>query len=72
LCFEVNKEKVKLTSVYNDAVRFLGIKISCVKAKHLSILKPRAIEKKLRIMNCIKIKKNIINNKISKNIADLV
>lgn len=72
LRFEINEEKTKLTNVYNDTVRFLGMTIHCVKSKHLSISKSKAIEKKVRIMNRIKIRKNIINNRISKNTAELI
>lgn len=72
LCFDVNEEQTTLTNVYNDAFRFLGIKIHCVKTKHFFISKSTAIEKKLRIMNRIKIRKDIVKNRISKNIADLI
>ena len=69
---EINEEKTRLINVYNDAARFLGMKIYCVKTKHLSISKPKAIEKRLRILNRIKIRKSIINNRILKDTADFM
>ena len=71
LRFEVNEKKTESICICNAAVSLLGIKIRYVKIKNLLLIKSKAIEKKLRIMNRIKIKKNIINNKISKNVADL-
>lgn len=72
LRFEVNIDRTMLTSVNNDVFKFLGIKIYCAKTRQLNLSKSKVNEKKLRIMNRIKIKKNIVNDKVSKSVADLI
>lgn len=67
---EANKEKTKLTNVFNDSANFLSCKIHNTKRKYLSFSKPKAIEKKVRVARRIKIRQNIYLNRVLKNSAD--
>lgn len=59
LFLEVIEDKTKLINAFNDSASFLSCKIYCTKRKYLPFLKPQAIEKKLRMIHRIKIKKKI-------------
>jgi hypothetical protein len=70
LFLEVNENKIKLTNVFNDSAYFLSCKIYCIKKKYFSFLKPQAIEKKLRVMRRINIRKKVNLKRNLKKVAD--
>lgn len=70
LLLEVNENKTKLTNAFNDSASFLSCKIYHTKRKYFPFSKPQAIEKRLRIMRRIKIRKKINLERNLKKVAD--
>ena len=59
LFLKVINDTTKLVNSFNDFSLFLSYKIYCTKRKYLPLLKPQAIEKKLRMVHRIKNRRKV-------------
>ena len=70
LFLNINENKTKLTNAFNDSASFLSYKIYCTKKNYFSFSKPQAIEKRLRIIRRIKMRKKVNLDRNLKKIAN--
>lgn len=70
LFLEINENKTMLTNVFNDSVSFLSCKIYSNKKNYFLFSKPQVIEKRLRTLRRIKIRKKLNLDRNSKKTAD--